>query len=233
MVPLETKLRESLYAKGAVLIGFADLIEIPAEVRHSMRYGISIAAALNPTIIKNIIHGPTREYLAEYNRVNDLLADLAKETAAILQGCGYEAIAKAPTNAEIDPATHSTPLPHKTVATRAGLGWIGKNALLVTERYGSAVRLSTILTHAPLKTAIPVNRSRCGECVICKEACPGHAPSGINWNVHLYRDVFFNAYECRRTARELAAKVGMDETVCGICIAVCPWTRKYLNGDIS
>jgi epoxyqueuosine reductase QueG len=186
---------------------------------------------LNPAIIKKIIHGPTREYLAEYNRVNDLLADLAKGAVNILRDAGYEAIAKAPTNVEIDPATHSTPLPHKTVATRAGLGWIGKNALLTTEMYGSAIRLSTVLTSAKLKPAIPVNRSHCGECAICKDACPGHAPSGINWNIQLYRDVFFNAYECRRAARELAGKAGMDETVCGICIAVCPWTQKYLKQE--
>ena len=46
-----------------------------------------------------------------------------------------------------------TALPHKTIATRAGIGWIGKSALLVTAKYGSAIRLSSILTDTPIETA--------------------------------------------------------------------------------
>ena len=57
-----------------------------------------------------------------------------------------------------------TPLPHKTVAARAGLGWIGKNCLLVTERCGSAVQLSSFLTNAPMPAEKPVNESKCGKC---------------------------------------------------------------------
>ena len=53
-------------------------------------------------------------------------------------------------------------LPHKTVATRAGIGWIGKCALLVTEKYGSAIRLTTVLTDMDLETDQPINGSKCG-----------------------------------------------------------------------
>jgi epoxyqueuosine reductase len=225
------QIKEVLLNKGASLVGFADLIEIPAEARHSKRFAVSIAVALDASIIANIRNGPTREYYSEYKRANALLSDLGKLTSSLIREEGYQAIPKEPTGVGIDPKTDSTVLPHKTVATRAGLGWIGKCALLVTKEYGSAIRLTTVLTDAELETAIPTDHSLCGDCVICVNFCPGNAPSGKNWNVKLYRDSFFDFSACRRAAREGAAKIGIDDTICGICISVCPWTLNYIERE--
>jgi epoxyqueuosine reductase QueG len=124
---------------------------------------------------------------------------------------------------------YTTKLPHKTVATRAGLGWIGKSALLVTKEYGSMVRISSILTDAPLKTAKSINTSKCGNCEACKSACPAQAISGKLWSINTYRDEFYNAELCRKTARERAVKgFGIEITQCGKCIYVCPYTQRYL-----
>jgi len=226
---ISSKIKADLLDKGASLVGFADLVEIPASVRHSKRFAVSIAVALDASIIANIRKGPTQEYYSGYRKANALLSDLGRYTARMIRDYGYQAIAKAPTNVGIDHKTHSTTLPHKTVATRAGLGWIGKCALLVTKKYGSAIRLTTVLTDAELETAIPVNKSLCGDCQICVNLCPGKAPSGKNWKVNLPRDFFFNPFTCRKTARKSARKIGIDDTVCGICISVCPWTMKYIK----
>ena len=224
------QIKETLVDKGASLVGFADLTEIPADVRNSMRFAISIAVALDASIIADITEGPTQEYYSEYKRANALLSDLGKYTANIIKNHGHRAITQEPTNVGIDPETQSTPLPHKTVATRAGLGWIGKCALLVTEEYGAAVRLTTVLTDAELESSVPVDDSLCGDCMVCVSSCPGDAPSGGNWNVNVYRDSFFNSFACARAARETAnARIGIDDTVCGICISVCPWTLKYIE----
>lgn len=226
---ISEKLKDLLLEKGATMVGFADLSELPEEVRDGKRYGVSIGVALNPLIVKEITSGPTREYYGEYQRVNRLLADLADDACEILIEAGYEAIAKKPTNVGID-STQSTILPHKTVATRAGIGWIGKCALLVTEEYGSGVRITTVLTNAPLETALPVNESKCGACSLCVEACPAQAPSGENWNVNKPRDSFFQALQCRETAlHNVMTKLNINETICGICIAVCPWTKWYIE----
>jgi epoxyqueuosine reductase QueG len=114
------------------------------------------------------------------------------------------------------------------------LGWIGKCALLVTEEYGSAVRISTVLTDAPLETSVSVDDSACGDCALCVESCPGKAPSGKNWEVGLHRDSFFDVFACERASRERAvAKLDFDDTFCGICISVCPWTRKYVEREVG
>ncbi|KPL03582.1 MAG: hypothetical protein AMJ73_06165 [candidate division Zixibacteria bacterium SM1_73] len=230
---VESRIKEALLDEGASLVGFADLSETPADARHSMRFAVSIVVALNASIIENICAGPTQEYYSEYTKANALLSHLGQLTCSILRDHGHQAIPKAPTGVGIDPHTQSTVLPHKTVATRAGLGWIGKCALLVTDEYGSAIRLTTVLTDAELETAIPVDYSRCGDCVICVNSCPGKAPSGKNWNVNVYRNSFFDAFACASAAKEYAlTKIGIDDTICGICISVCPWTMRYIERKV-
>ena len=226
------KLKTLLLDKGASLVGFADLIEVPADVRDSMRFAVSIAVALDAAVISTIRDGPTDPYYVEYRKANALLTGLGKVASSMIEGSGYKAISKKPTHAGIDPKTQSTVLPHKTVATRAGLGWIGKCALLVTEEYGSAIRISTVLTDAPLETSVPVDDSLCGNCALCVESCPGKAPSGRNWEVGLHRDSFFDVFACERAARERAVtKLNFDDTFCGICISVCPWTKRYVERE--
>jgi epoxyqueuosine reductase len=227
---LNFRIKETLLGRGASLVGFADLIDIPKEVRHSLRFAVSIGVALDAFIIAAITDGPTPEYHAEYRRANALLSNLGKLARDLIEVQGHRAIAKEPTHVGIDLKTHSTILPHKTVATKAGLGWIGKCALLVTEEYGSAVRITTVHTDAELETAIPVDHSRCGDCTACVNSCPGSAPSGTDWNSNLHRDSFFDAFACAKAARECAVtKIGINDTICGICISVCPWTIKYLE----
>jgi epoxyqueuosine reductase len=214
---------------GAALVGCGDLGPVPAEVRHGLPLGISIGVALSPQIVAGITRGPTTQYAEEYRRANALLDGLAADVAVLLRELGFQAVAGRTTVDKLDPQTLATPLPHKTVATRAGLGWIGKSALLITRRYGSAVRYNTVLTDAPLPVGTPVETSRCGKCTACVEACPVAAPSGRDWRVGQGREVFFDAFACCRNARETAAKIGIRHTICGICIAVCPHTKRYTD----
>jgi epoxyqueuosine reductase len=215
--------------QGAALVGCADLRPLPAEVRDGLPLGICIGVILSPSIVAGIADGPTRQYAAEYERVNVLLDRLGGDAATLLHQRGFRAVAGRATVDTLDMATLATPLPHKTVATRAGLGWIGKCALLVTKDYGSAVRYNTVLTDAPLAVGTPVETSRCGPCTACVEACPAGAPSGRPWQIDRRRDGFFDASACCETARELAGRSGIGHTICGICIAVCPYTKRYTD----
>jgi epoxyqueuosine reductase len=227
---ISTELRENLISKGASLVGFADLKNIPPDVRDNLPYGISIAVALSPQIITEIGYGPTKEYYAEYQRVNELLNSLGYNGTDFLTSKGYKAVWLPATDIGINSTTLSTKLPHKTTATRAGLGWIGKTALLVTKQFGSAVRITGGLTDADLSAGTPIDSSLCGTCTSCTDICPAHASSGTNWDITRYRDSFFNAFACRKTARELAKKnLGIQNSICGRCIWACPWTQKYLK----
>lgn len=227
------RLRELLLARGAALVGYADLSELWTDVRFHLPRGISIAMAVDPRIVAQIDTGPTREYFEEYKRLNEQLNRLANLTAEYLANLGYRVKPIESTVSFVDPDTCSAPFQHKTVATRAGLGWIGKGALLITKEYGSAVRFCSVLTDAPLPVGKPINHSQCGECANCVNVCPGHAIRGVNWQVGMYREELYDAARCRETALEMAGKVGVSHTVCGMCIAVCPWTKTYIARELA
>lgn len=232
MAQFEENLEQALRAAGATKVGFADLCGLPAHARQGLPAGIAIAVNLRPEIIVGIGSGPTTEYHEEYKRANTLLAHLATEAGSILRDAGYRAVFGRPTvsGAELGEGL-GTPLPHKTVATRAGLGWVGKCALLVTPEYGSAIRLVSVLTDAPLSPAEPIDSSHCSQCRACVEACPAHAVTGENWSAGKPREMILDAALCRSTARDLAAAGGIDETICGVCIAACPFTRRYVRSN--
>lgn len=225
------ELAAMLLRRGAALVGFADLAEIPPEARQGFPRAVSIAVALDPHIIAGIRRGPTREYLAEYHRANALLGNLAQAAADALRARGFRAAFGAATVAGVEFGQYDTPLPHKTVATRAGLGWIGRCALLITERYGSAVRLITVLTDAPLATSAPVNEGRCGSCRACVDACPGRAVAGQAWSPGTPREALVDPDACYRTTRQFAPAIGAEPSIgiCGACIAACPWTQQYVQ----
>jgi epoxyqueuosine reductase len=114
-----------------------------------------------------------------------------------------------------DKENRKTPLPHKTIAGLAGLGWIGKHNLLVTEKYGSAISMCSVLTNAPLDSkrqepSIPL----CGNCNICRDICKTNAIKGKTWYCGIEREKIIDVFQC---------------TTCLQCIVQCPWTKKYMN----
>jgi epoxyqueuosine reductase len=221
---IESMLKEG----GAVLVGFADVAMLPGEVTGGLPRAVSVAVALDPDIVRAISSGPTRQYYAEYGRLNDLLAKLCEQTASILARAGYQAQAVRATTDKFDPVSLSTPTQHKTIATRAGLGWIGKSALLITKEYGPAVRFGSVLTDAEFETGEPMDVSHCGDCHKCVDRCPAGAMSGHNWRVGDPREAIVDAFACRDMAKRLSGEQGITSTICGICINACPWTQRYL-----
>jgi len=224
-------LERFLYARNAAVVGCADLGVLPAENRAGLPKGVCIGVGLTPSIVAGIAGGPTKAYGGEYDRANALLQRLGEDCAAYLRERGFRAVSCEPTVEVRDYKTLSTLLPHKTVATRAGIGWIGKCALLVSKTHGSAVRYNTVLTDAPLPAGTPVLEPSCGDCSACVDACPAHAPSGRDWRPELQREDFFDAFACRDASRRQARESGLDHTICGICIAACPFTRRHLAGS--
>lgn len=230
---LDTELRYNLLSKGASVVGFADLSSVPSESRKGFQFGIVIGVALNPKIVQKIYPGPSIEFYNEFTRVNKLLNEIDEYTSEFLIEKGYDALAKTQSVVVIDEKTKRTELPHKTIATLAGLGWIGKCSLLITKEYGSAIRISSVLTNAKLETGRPVTTSNCGNCTNCKDICPSMAVIGKNWSVDMDRDDFFKPFNCKNKMEERGKVLGLTDGTCSLCLWNCPWTQKYLRTHID
>lgn len=167
-----------LAARGARLMGVGDLRNVVAD---ELTTGISVAVPVPKKIVMDLQTAPTKEYYDAYFDINAKLDEIIESGAEFLRNLGFHARANTTKVVKKD-ENWCTPLPHKTVATRAGLGWIGKSCLLVTKQYGSAVRISSLQTDAPLPADKPVNESLCGKCGICVQKCPAKALTGTLWN---------------------------------------------------
>jgi epoxyqueuosine reductase len=231
---LRKVLQDKLSPYKDYIFGFADLNGLIDKKFPGYRYGISIGKRLDDEIINRISDGPTLEYYDYYKRINRELAELTSVIKKDLESIGIDSHPLEPTvtNAEEKyPAylkTLTVDLSHKMVATRAGLGWIGKTDLFISKKFGPRLRLVTILLKdKPEALARPVNESRCGNCSVCVEKCPAGAATGLLWNIKVHRDVFFDAWKCRNMCAELAGRrLNVDERICGLCVSVCPLGKK-------
>ena len=126
--------------------------------------------------------------------------------------------------ATYDGANGSAIFPHKTAATSAGLGWIGKTALFVSPRFGPAVRLATVFTDLELPAGEPVTESDCGDCRACVDACPAGCGRDVLWRPGMARELLFDAGACRH---HMSLFTSVEAEICGICIAACPYSSQH------
>ena len=216
------------------IIGYSYLEGLVPKKYKDLAYGISIGIKLNDKIIDGITNGPTVKYAKHYNEINTILNDIGKDIRRMLKRKGYKAEMIKSTLSEKEETkypdyyeTLSVEFSHKTAATRSGLGWIGKSALFISPHFGPRVRLVTVLTDFHLPLGTPVKSSLCGACEICVKKCPAQAANGKNWSPSMSREDFFDAHKCRTKANELTKlHVGQNDTICGICVAVCPIGKK-------
>ena len=228
-----------LNQEGCYIIGFADLRVLPNDIRDGFDYGILIGMPYTKEAMLENNNGKPARYYAELHSISRQLTHLANITADYLTQQGYQALAQTPETIARPEGYYQqgsteyfrTFLPHKTVATLAGVGWIGKNAMLVTKEAGSALRMRVVLTNAPLECGTPITKSKCPKnCMVCVNICPGKAPKGVNWEVSVDRDEFFDAEACFAAARARAKEMlGVDEVICGLCISHCPFTKAGLG----
>jgi epoxyqueuosine reductase QueG len=220
---------EGAIEPGIYEYGFADLSGLLPPKYARFRSGISLLRKLDDRIIDGIASGPTREYLGHYHSINAELQAAVQRIEEALKRSDIACAGIKPTfmDSELDSdyrKTLRTDISHKMVATRAGLGWIGKTDLFVSARFGPRVRLSSVLLENPLPvTGPPVEESRCGACETCVKSCPGRAASGREWRAGVDRNEFFDPFSCRDTCRRLSKeRLNEEISLCGICVSVCP-----------
>lgn len=226
---IERVLKKHLKPEEDYIYGFADLTGLLNPKFEGFNYGISIGRRLADQIVNSIIHGPTKEYYSHYKQINEELEQLTINISKDLNIDGIESIDIEPTvnTSELDSIyskTLRTDLSHKMVATRAGLGWIGKTDLFISKKFGPRLRLVSILLSTPVKPkSKPVEKNRCGKCNLCVDICPANAANGKLWDITVEREEFFDPWKCRKQCAEFGrSRLGLDVRICGMCVSICP-----------
>src|SRR4030043_1641008 len=158
------------------LFGVADLnllkkkdILLPSGPLDRPPVAISVGCHFPDSILEGIEATPTSHYFHHYQRVNILLDTIGLIVSSTIQEKGYRAMPIAASQI-VDWKNQRGPLSHKHLARAAGLGWIGRNNLLVNEEFGAHIRLVTILTDLPLPVDSPLKKD-CGSCRDCLSVC--------------------------------------------------------------
>lgn len=207
--------------------GVAANVPALAPCAPDLPFAVSLLMHIDPAVVRGLRHGPTADYAAEYHRLNAKLDEATGMLVAYLRDHGRTAEATPATMRGTDgdgrQGRGHDVFPHKTAATRAGLGWIGKTALFVSPDFGPAVRLATVFTDLQLPLGTPVEEGECGDCRACVDACPAGCGRDVHWRAGMELDELFDAGACRH---HMDLYTSLDEQICGICIAACPLSRR-------
>ena len=156
---------------------------------------------------------------------HDVIRRMLKQLGAAL----HEAVPGCRTRPVVDTA----PLLERDFAKIAGLGWFGKNTMLINKHAGSWLFLGALLTDVELEPDSPHDTSHCGTCTRCLEACPTDAfPEPYVLDAR--KCISYLTIELRDQPIPHELRDGMQDWVfgCDICQDVCPWNRKASDTSV-
>lgn len=232
MNPLNETVANELKQQGIEFIHFVDISGLAEKQSRGFSSAILFGVKCSPEYLKRVSDNPNyvpdmvargyfdddEHYAYEMGmyRISDLLAESIEEN-------GYKAYSLSDANqiatSNFDGMFGKTMLPLKTLATHAGLGWIGKNNLLVNKEYGCCQTWGGVLTDAPLNVVLKKPLVvQCGNCQTCLDVCEPHALQGASWQSDIQREEMIDVDKC---------------TTCLKCMVHCPWTQRYMNKEVS
>ena len=188
-------------------------------------------AGLRGFLSGEIAHLDTALSIGVDRRLNEdtlgILMKLQKKAVRFLKSRGYRTLA-IPPDSDRKKGTFISKLyslfNHKMAATSAGLGWIGKNGLLISADYGPRLSLATVLTDAPIEPDAPMEHSLCGSCTLCVEYCPSRAITGAEWSRSSPFVELVKLGACR--SHKETKRLTDGKPNCGLCINICPYGRN-------
>ncbi len=215
-------LKEFSEVQGIDLFGVADINSVKKEFALSDNLldkfdrAVCIGLRLADGILEEIKDVPTRLYFHHYRTANAILDQIAFKIGGYIQKKGHFSL-PIPASQILDWQKQTAHLSHKKIGYLAGLGWIGRNNLLVNEEFGSHFRLATILTDMPLKFDKPLSRD-CGDCNLCARACPCGAIKESPAD--------FEHIKCFEKLKEFQKQRLVDQFICGVCVNACRGNRQ-------
>lgn len=202
---------------GLDLFGVADIKDIRQSFSLSLGlaerydYAVSLGKEVLLSVLDDIKDGPTSLYFHHYRQLNAFLDRAALELSAMINSHGYLALPIAASQVT-DWKKQKAHLSHKKIGQLAGLGWLGRNNLLVNPVLGARFRLVTVLTNLPLKADSPLPFG-CGDCYRCLPVCPASAIKSD--------PVQFDHLACFAKLKEFRDRGLVGQYICGLCIKAC------------
>jgi epoxyqueuosine reductase QueG len=199
------------------LCGVADITGIRKDFHLDLDFvsrfdrAICLGKRLLDPVIEDIKDRPTRLYFHHYRQLNFFLDRGAFLLSSRIQDQGFQAL-PIPASQIIDWDKQKSHVSHKIVGRLAGLGWVGRNNLLVNPLLGSRHRLVTILTDMPLQPDEALDGD-CGKCLACLKPCPAQA---IKENTD-----DFDHWACFEKLTEFRRQGIVGQHICGVCVKAC------------
>ena len=216
---------------GVDLFGVADLRPVQnfitrqgGQTLGDFSHAVVLGARLSNTVVDQLDPLMPADYslygFHVYKTVSPFVDYMALQIARTIEEKGYRAL-PIPTSQFRRPGERISIFPHKLAARLSGLGWIGKNCLLITPEFGPRIRLASVLTDCELEAGTIIKGS-CGDCRECVDVCPVGALKGVEFResegVEKRLDV--NACGSYRDGADSGARRGAH--VCALCLAKCP-----------
>lgn len=198
----------------------APLRRHPSDILPGAR--VAVVTSANYRHHSPLVASATRARVAQYAWSTDyhrVLGPRLERVAAVVR----ERVPGSRTRCHLD----AGPVPERELAQRAGLGWIGKNTMLIDPRRGSFTFLGVVLTDADLVPDVPFAADRCGSCRACLDACPTEAFVDARM-LDARRCIAYLTIEHRgEFAPTERSRLGDWVFGCDVCQDVCPWNIRF------
>jgi epoxyqueuosine reductase QueG len=187
------------------------LVQLEESVTEKFPFAVSFGLVLSRSVMETVKEGPNALYLHHYRQLNYRLDMIAYLLTREIEKKGFKALPFAASQL-VDWKNQKGHISHKRVAEISGLGWIGRNNLLIHPVFGARMRFNTVITDMPLEES-QLLKQDCGTCRACVTVCPAGAikedPSE------------FDHMGCFNMVTQLKNKRNLGHHICGICIEAC------------
>ena len=188
-----------------------ELVGLDNSIKQRLPFAVFFGLVLSKGILDTVTDGPNPLYLHHYRQLNYRLDMIGYLLSKEIEKKGYRALPFGASQV-IDWRNQKGHISHRHIGVLAGIGWIGRNNLLVHPVFGSRVRYNTVLTNMPLMPDQPLDKN-CGNCKSCINKCPA---GSIKDNQSL-----FDHQGCYDMLTQFKNKRNLGHHICGICIEAC------------